>query len=159
MRALFAGSFMPPTLGHLDIIRRGAGLFDELVVAVLVNGEKTYALSPEARVGMLKKIMRDLSNVSVVSSDGLLVDLVRETGCDVILKGVRDASDMSYEMQLAEANRMLAGYETLFLPSLPEFSRLSSTIVRDCAKHRASLKNMVSEELIDEIYKIYAPCI
>lgn len=159
MRALFAGSFMPPTLGHLDIITRGAGLFDELVVAVLSNREKTYALDAETRVGMLKKITRNITNVRIVSSYGLLVDVMKETGSDVILKGVRDVSDMAFELQMADANRMLAGYETLLLPSLPEFSRLSSTIVRDCASHGASLKNMVSDELIDEIYKIYAPCI
>lgn len=159
MKALFAGSFMPPTLGHLDIIKRGAALFDELVVAVLANGQKTYEISADARVDMLKRITRNINNVSIVCSGGLLVDLMKKTGCDVILKGVRDASDMGYELQLADANRLLAGYETLFMPSLSVYSRLSSTIVRDCARHGASLKGMVSDELIDDIYKIYAPCI
>ena len=97
-----------------------------------------------------------LRKVTVISSSGLLVDVMRETGAQVILRGVREAGDMREELQIAEAHRMLGGYETLMLPSLPEYSRLSSTIVRDCAKHRASLMGMVPEEIIEEIYAVYA---
>lgn len=156
MKALFAGSFSPPTLGHLDIIRRGSRLFDGLVVAVLGQAEKTYVLSPEQRADMLRRITRDIPNVEIVCSTGLLVDLMRETGASVILRGVREAGDMREELQIAEAHRMLGGYETLMLPSLPKFSRLSSTIVRDCASHRASLRGMVPEEIMEEIYAVYA---
>ena len=157
MKALFAGSFMPPTLGHLDIIRRGAAMFDELIVAVLCSRDKKYELTPEKRMEMLYTITKDVKNVRIVCSSGLLVDLMKETGADIILRGVRDPNDVAYELQLAEANRRLGGYETLMLPSLAEYSRLSSTIVRDCACHRASLEGMVSDELINEIYDIYAP--
>lgn len=156
MKALFAGSFSPPTCGHLDIIKRGAQLFDEVIVAVMCNAGKKYALSPEMRAEMLKKITRDIPNVRIVFSTGLLVDLMREVDAQVILRGVRDMGDMQAEMQIAEAHRKLGGYETLFLPSLPELSRLSSTIVRDCASHRASLSGMVPEEIIDEVYAVYA---
>ena len=156
MKALFAGSFSPPTCGHLDIIRRGAAIFDELVVAVMCQAGKQYALTPERRADMLRKIAKDLPNVTITYSSGLLVDLMRETGAQVILRGVREAGDMREELQIAEAHRMLGGYETLMLPSLPEYSRLSSTIVRDCAMHRASLKGMVPEEIIDEVYAVYA---
>lgn len=156
MKALFAGSFSPPTCGHLDIIKRGAQLFDEVIVAVMCNAGKKYALSPEMRAEMLKKITRDIPNVRIVFSTGLLVDLMREVDAQVILRGVRDMGDMQAEMQIAEAHRKLGGYETLFLPSLPELSRLSSTIVRDCASHRASLIGMVPEEIIDEVYAVYA---
>lgn len=156
MKALFAGSFSPPTCGHLDIIKRGAQLFDEVIVAVMCNAGKKYALTPEMRAEMLKKITRDIPNVRIVFSTGLLVDLMREVDAQVILRGVRDMGDMQAEMQIAEAHRKLGGYETLFLPSLPELSRLSSTIVRDCASHRASLIGMVPEEIIDEVYAVYA---
>jgi pantetheine-phosphate adenylyltransferase len=156
MKALFAGSFSPPTCGHLDIIRRGACLFDELIVAVLSQAGKAYPLSPAARAGMLEKITRGFANVRIVHSTGLLVDLMCEVGADVILRGVREPVDMRDELQVAEAHRRLGGYETLFLPSLPEFSRLSSTIVRDCAYHRASLEGMAPPEIIDEIYAVYA---
>ena len=156
MKALFAGSFSPPTCGHLDIIKRGAQLFDEVIVAVMCNAGKKYALTPEMRAEMLKKITGDIPNVRIVFSTGLLVDLMREVDAQVILRGVRDMGDMQAEMQIAEAHRKLGGYETLFLPSLPELSRLSSTIVRDCASHRASLSGMVPEEIIDEVYAVYA---
>ncbi len=156
MKALFAGSFSPPTFGHLDIIKRGAAIFDELVVAVMCQAGKTYPLSPEQRADMIRRIAKDIPGVTVISSSGLLVDVLRETGAQVILRGVREAGDMREELQIAEAHRMLGGYETLMLPSLPEYSRLSSTIVRDCAKHRASLKGMVPEEIMDEIYAVYA---
>ena len=156
MKALFAGSFSPPTCGHLDIIKRGATLFDVLYVAVLSQSGKGHQLTPEKRAQMLKTIASDIPNVRVVHSTGLLVDLMRETGAQVILRGVRDAVEVRDELQIAEAHRKLGGYETLFLPSLPEFSRLSSTIVRDCAYHRASLSGMVPEEIIEEIYAAYA---
>ena len=79
-----------------------------------------------------------------------------QVGADVILRGVRDAGDVREEMQIAQAHRMLGGYETLMLPSLPELSRLSSTVVRDCAAHRASLAGMVPEEIMEDIYAVYA---
>lgn len=143
-------------MGHLDIIRRGAKLFDTLTVAVLCQAGKQYALTPEKRADMLRRITSDIPNVEIVYSSGLLVDLMRQMDAQVILRGVRDAGDIPMELQIAEAHRKLGGYETLMLPSLPEFSRLSSTIVRDCALHRAPLDGMVPQELIDEIYAVYA---
>lgn len=156
MKAIFAGSFSPPTCGHLDLIVRGAKLFDELVVAVLSQKEKRYSVPPELRAGMLEKITAGMPNVRVVRSSGLLVDLMRDEGADVILRGVRDMGDMQTELQIADAHRRLGGCETLFLPALSEFSRISSTVVRDCAAHRASLKGLVPDCIIDEIYAVYA---
>ncbi len=151
---MFAGSFSPPTYGHLDIIRRGAQIFDSLTVAVLCQAGKKYPLSPEKRAEMLKTITKDIPNVEIVYSSGLLIDLMRQTGAEVILRGVRDAGDIRDELQLADAQRALGGYETLYLPSLPQFSRISSTIVRDCALHHASLEGMVPPEIVEEIYKV-----
>jgi len=156
MKAIYAGSFSPPTFGHLDVIRRGAAMFDEVIVAVLSQSEKKYLFTPEMRADMLERITADIPGVRVVSSTGLLVDLARREGADVILRGLRDASDLTFEMQLAEANRQISGFETVFLPSLPQYSRISSTIVRDCALHGAPISGMVPEEIVAEVYAVYA---
>ena len=155
MIAVYAGSFSPPTKGHLDIIRRGAAMFDTLIVAVLSQQEKHYRFSPEERLGMLKKIAGDLPNVRVISDTGLLVDVVRREGADVILRGLRNASDLQFEMQVAEANRQIGGIETVFISCLPEYSMISSTIVRDCAAHGAPIEAMVPKEISGEIYAAY----
>ena len=155
MIAIYAGSFSPPTLGHLDVIRRGAAMFDELVVAVLSQQAKQYLFSPETRMEMLKSITAEFPNVRVVMDTGLLVDVARREGADVILRGLRNSSDLLFEMQMAEANRQIGGVETVFLGCRPEYSQISSTIVRDCAFHGAPLKAMVPEEIIDQIYSAF----
>lgn len=152
MRAIYAGSFAPPTLGHLDIIRRAAGLFDEVVVAVLSQAEKRYAFSLEKRCEMLRRATGAIAHVRVVGDDGLLVDLARREGADVIVRGIRGAADLELEMQLATANRQIGGMETVFLACLPEHAHLSSTIVRDCARHGAPIAGMVPPEIVNDIY-------
>ena len=155
MKAIYAGSFSPPTMGHLDVIRRGAALFDELIVAVVGQSEKQYRFSLEARAEMVRKVVRGIPGVRVVSSTGLLVDLARSEGADVLLRGLREASDLPFELQLADANRLIGGFETLFITSLPQYSRISSSIVRDCALHGAPIDGMVPDEIIDDIYAVY----
>ena len=155
MIAVYAGSFSPPTRGHLDVIRRASGMFDALIVAVLSQQEKRYRFSPEERCAMLRKIAGGLPNVRVITDDGLLVDVARREGADVILRGLRNASDLLFEMQLAEANRRIGGMETVFISCLPEYSMISSTIVRDCAAHGAPIEAMVPEEIAGEIYAAY----
>ena len=155
MIAVYAGSFSPPTRGHLDIIRRGAAMFDELVVAVLSQEAKQYRFSPQERREMLMEIAGDLPNVRVVSDAGLLVDVVRREGADVILRGLRNSSDLLFEMQMAEANRQIGGIETIFISCLPEHSMISSTIVRDCAAHGAPVEGMVPGEIAGKIYAAY----
>ena len=155
MIAVYAGSFSPPTKGHLDIIRRGAAMFDSLIVAVLSQEEKRYRFSPEDRRKMLETITEGLPNVRVISDTGLLVDVVRREGADVILRGLRNSSDLLFEMQMAEANRQIGGMETIFISCLPEYSMISSTIVRDCAAHGAPIGAMVPEEIAGEIYAAY----
>lgn len=155
MKAVYAGSFSPPTLGHLDIIRRAAGLFDELVVAVMSQTAKKYLFSPEQRLEMLRKITAEMSNVRVISDQGLLVDLVRREGADVIVRGLRNSADWMFESQMAEANRKIGGVETLFLSCLPEYSMISSTIVRDCAAHGAPIDAMVPHEIVGKIYDVF----
>ena len=155
MIAVYAGSFSPPTRGHLDIIRRGSEMFDQLVVAVLSQEAKQYLFSPEDRREMLQEITREFENVRVISDTGLLVDVVRREGADVILRGLRNSSDLLFEMQMAEANRQIGNIETVFISCLPEYSMISSTIVRDCASHGAPIASMVPEEIIGKIYAAY----
>lgn len=155
MKAIYAGSFSPPTLGHLDIISRAAGLFDEVVVAVLSQAAKKYLFSPEERLEMLEAITKDYPNVRVISDHGLLVDVMKREGADVIVRGLRNPEDLTFEMQVAEANRQIGGVETLFLSCRPEYSMISSTIVRDCASHGAPIQRMVPTEIVEKIYDAF----
>ena len=109
---------------------------------------------------MLLEITRGLENVRVVSDTGLLVDVVRREGADVIVRGLRNSSDLLFEMQMAEANRQIGNIETVFISCLPEYSMISSTIVRDCAAHGAPIDSMVPQEIIGKIYAAYgaSPC-
>ena len=160
MIAVYAGSFSPPTLGHLDVIRRAAGIFDELVVAVLSQQAKQYLFTPQQRLEMLRQITTEFKNVRVIADTGLLVDVAHREGADVIVRGLRNSSDLLFEMQMAEANRQIGGIETVFISCLPEYSMISSTIVRDCAAHGAPIDSMVPEEIIGKIYAAYGvkPC-
>ena len=160
MIAVYAGSFSPPTLGHLDVIRRAAGIFDELVVAVLSQQAKQYLFTPQQRLEMLRQITTEFKNVRVIADTGLLVDVAHREGADVIVRGLRNSSDLLFEMQMAEANRQIGKIETVFISCLPEYSMISSTIVRDCASHGAPIDSMVPEEIIGKIYAAYgvAPC-
>lgn len=155
MKAVYAGSFSPPTLGHMDIIERAAALFDEVVVAVLSQAEKKYLFSPEDRREMLETVTAGLPNVRVVSDHGLLVDLVKRENADVIVRGLRNTADLLFEMQLAQANRLIGGAETVFLSCRPEYSMISSTIVRDCAMHGAPIELMVPREIAGKIYDAF----
>ena len=155
MKAIYAGSFSPPTNGHMDIIVRAAQVFDEVIVAVLSQAAKQYLFSTEQRERMLKKATAGIQNVRVVSGEGLLVDLMKREGADVIVRGLRGSEDLPFEMQMAQANRLIGGVETVFLTSRPEYSMISSTIVRDCASHGAPIDRMVPKEIIQEIYDVY----
>lgn len=152
MRAIYAGSFSPPTLGHVDIIRRAAELFEEVVVAVLSQSEKAYLFSLQQRREMLERVTRGMERVRVVADTGMLVDLAKREGAGVILRGIRDASDLPLEMQMASANRLIGGLDTVFLACSPAYSLISSSIVRDCARHGAPIEGMVPPEIVNDIY-------
>lgn len=150
MRALFAGSFHPPTVGHADVICRSAAMFDSLIVAVMVNSEKKYLLSAEERVKMLKKICAPYSNVSVIASDGLTAETARRMGAGVLVRGVRGGLDVEYEIQIADINRRLTGIDTVFIPSLPENRCVSSTVVNDIARHGGAFEGLIPGEILDD---------
>nr|MDT0661528.1 pantetheine-phosphate adenylyltransferase [Micromonospora sp. DSM 115978] len=133
-RAVCPGSFDPVTNGHLDIIGRASRLFDEVVVGVLINQSKRGLFSVDERIAMLREVTRSYDNVRVESFRGLLVDFCRAQQAAVLIKGIRAVSDFDYELQMAQMNIGLAGVETLFMPTNPLYSFLSSSLVKDVAK-------------------------
>lgn len=133
-RAVCPGSFDPVTNGHLDIIGRSSRLFDEVIVAVLVNQSKRGLFTISERLEMLREVTKAYETVRVESFQGLTVDFCRAQGATVIVKGLRAVSDFDYELQMAQMNFGLAGVETLFMPTNPQNSFLSSSLVKDVAK-------------------------
>ncbi|WP_111765363.1 pantetheine-phosphate adenylyltransferase [Nakamurella deserti] len=142
-RAVCPGSFDPPTLGHLDIIGRTAGQFDELVVAVLVNPAKHGMFSLDERLALLRETTAEWPNVTVDSFTGLLVDYCRERDIRAIVKGIRAVTDFDYELQMAQMNKGLTGVDTFFLPTNPEFSFLSSSLVKQVAQYGGSVDHLL----------------
>ena len=141
--ALCAGSFDPPTNGHLDLIRRSAGMFDEVVVGVVANPSKTPRLSADRRMTLLSELLADLSNVSVQTFSGLVVDLASGLGVEVIVKGVRGVADYDAEVQMAHMNRHLSGVNTVFLPTTPEVAHISSSLVKEIFALGGSIEDLV----------------
>ncbi|HLL67127.1 MAG TPA: pantetheine-phosphate adenylyltransferase [Micromonosporaceae bacterium] len=133
-RAVCPGSFDPATNGHLDVISRASRLYDEVVVAVLVNDTKAGLFSIEERLEMLAEITAPYPNVRIADFRGLLVDFCRDHNIAVVVKGLRAVSDFDYELQMAQMNRGLADVETLFMATNPLVSFLSSSLVKDVAK-------------------------
>lgn len=133
MRAVCPGSFDPATFGHLDIIERTAALFDSVLVAVGRNSAKNYLFSPDERVDALTEATAHLPNVAVKPLRGLLVDYCRDESVDVVVKGLRFASDFEFELQMAQMNHVLSGIETVCLPTTARWAHISSTMVREIA--------------------------
>ncbi|MCE3553048.1 pantetheine-phosphate adenylyltransferase [Pseudonocardia sp. RS11V-5] len=154
-RAVCPGSFDPVTLGHLDVISRAAGLFDEVVVAVLINKKKQGLFSVEERIAMLEETTADLPNVRADSFHGLLVDYCRAHDIKAIVKGLRAVTDFDYELQMAQMNQRLSGVDTLFMSTNPEFSFLSSSLVKEVATYGGDVAHLlpptVHRQLLDRI--------
>ena len=150
--AVYPGSFDPCTNGHLDVIRRAARLFDNVVVAVLINDAKNPLFTIEERVDMIKKVTKQFPTVTVRSFSGLLADFMKENNYSLIIKGLRAVSDFEYEFQMALTNRALSNEaETIFLPCSTEFMFLSSSVVKDIAKYDGCLEGLVPDEIIGAI--------
>ncbi|MDN5747629.1 MAG: pantetheine-phosphate adenylyltransferase [Pseudonocardia sp.] len=144
-RAVCPGSFDPPTLGHLDIIGRTAPLFDEVVVAVLVNKSKKGLFTVAERMDMLVEQVAPYPNVRVDSFHGLLVDYCRTHDVRAIVKGIRAVSDFDYELKMAQMNHRLAGVDTLFMPTSPEFSFVASSLVKEVATYGGDVSHLLPE--------------
>jgi pantetheine-phosphate adenylyltransferase len=149
--AIYAGSFDPPTLGHADIIRRGAALFDRLVVAVGNNPAKRYRFDLAERTRLVRSSCEDLPHVEVVSFDGLLVDTATAVGAQVILRGLRPLGDFDLEFRNGLANRDLTGIETIFLLASPEQVYVSSSLVKEIASHGGDVSRYVSADVLDAL--------
>jgi pantetheine-phosphate adenylyltransferase len=144
-RAVCPGSFDPVTLGHLDIVERASSIYDEVTVAVLVNKKKSSLYTVDERMALLAEVTKGYGNVVVDSFHGLLVDYCQAKDIPVIVKGLRAVSDFDYELQMAQMNLSLAGVETLFMTTNPQYSFLSSSLVKEVATYGGDVSGLVPE--------------
>ena len=147
-RAACPGSFDPVTNGHLDVIERTSRLFDEVVVAVLVNKSKHGLFTTEERIELLRQSTAEWPNVTVDSFHGLLVDFCKANGIQVMVKGLRAVSDFDYELQMGQMNHSLAEVETLFMPTNPLYSFLSSSLVKEVATYGGDVSRLVPSPVL-----------
>ena len=155
--ALCPGSFDPVTLGHLDIIERSARHFDEVIIAVIRNPQKTQSLfSLEERQEMLKEALSHVGNVRIEFFKGLLVEFAKEHGADAIVKGLRAVSDFDYELQMAQMNQKLSGIDTFFLSTSPQYSFLSSSLVVEVARFGGDVSAMVPKHVNDRLIERFS---
>ncbi len=146
-RAVCPGSYDPPTNGHLDIIERAAGLFDEVVVAVLINKSKRGLFPVEERMELLAEAVAHLDNVRIDSWHGLLVDYCRQHDIKAIVKGLRAVTDFDYELQMAQMNQQLSGVDTLFMSTSPEWSFVASSLVKEVATYGGDVAHLLPESV------------
>lgn len=143
-KVVFPGSFDPLTKGHLDMIERASHMFDEVVIAILINAEKKSMLSLEQRMDIIQHEIKGYHNVSCVSSDGLSVDLAKKIGAQAMLRGVRSVMDFEYEMKMAQANRFLnAELDTILMYTDPAYAFISSSIIREMLAYGQSVDELV----------------
>ena len=151
-KCLYPGSFDPVTLGHVDIIRRAAGIFDEVIVGVLHNPDKRGCFPVEKRLDMLRRECADFPNVRVIAYAGLMAECCREYGVTVAVRGVRGAADLEAEAAMAHINRRLnPALETLLLPALPEHVMISASMVRQLAMFHADISAYVPPQIVQDV--------
>ena len=144
--AVFPGSFDPVTIGHMDLIKRALAIFDKLVIGVLANSAKNPFFTEEERVYMLKELTKDMPGTEVIQFNGLLVDFVKETKADAVIRVIRNSIDFEYELPLAQANYKLDyKADTIFLATLPEHSYISSSAVRELVRYKGDIKGFVPD--------------
>ena len=154
--AVYPGSFDPLTNGHVDIILRGARLFDRIIVSVLVNLEKRPLFTVHERVDIARGVFKALSNVEVDTFDGLLVDYAGSRHAKVIVKGLRAVSDFDYELQMAQMNQRLTDIDTFFISTSPQYSFLSSSLVREVARFGGDVSGMVPPAVAKRLKERFA---
>lgn len=153
--AIYPGSFDPVTSGHLNIIRRAANIFDQVIVCVMVNaGKKSPMFTQDERVELIRRVTKDLSNVEVDCSSELLAEYARRKGGCVIVKGLRAGSDFENEFQMAIINRKINPYlDTMFLTAEPQFMYMSSSMVKELGSYNVELNDFLPEEIIPDFQK------
>jgi pantetheine-phosphate adenylyltransferase len=142
-KAIFPGSFDPITLGHVDIINRGATLFDEIIIAIGENSSKDYMFSIDERVAFIESAFKDNSKVRVMNYSGLTIDFCKEIEVDFIMRGLRNPADFEFEKAIAHTNRHLSTLETVFLLTSSQTSFISSSIVREIIRYEGDYKKLV----------------
>ena len=153
-RAVYPGSFDPVTNGHFDIIERASGIFDELIIGVLVNQSKSPMFTSDERVELIRMLVKDLPNVKVKKFNGLLVDFAHEEAAHVIVRGLRAVTDFEYELQMSQTNKVIADdLETVFLTTNLRYSYLSSSIVKEIASYKGDISQFVDPRIAIEINK------
>ena len=153
VKAIFPGSFDPITNGHMDVIGRGLKLFDQLVIAVGQNPDKDELFTPEQRVEMIRELVTDMPRVTVESYNCLTVKFAAEIQANVMLRGLRNLTDVQYEFQLAMTNRSVAGIETVFVMTSEEFGFVNSTMVRQVAMLGGDVSKLIPESVYDKVKK------
>lgn len=146
-KAIFPGSFDPITLGHFDIIKRSVSLFDEIVIAIGINSEKKYMFSLEERKRFIEETFQDYPSISVISYEGLTIDLCKKLEANFILRGLRNPADFEFEKAIAHTNRRLAKIETVFLLTAAKTSYISSSIVRDVIRNGGEYQMLVPDSV------------
>ena len=153
---IYPGSFDPITIGHMDIIRRAAVLFDKVIVAVLNNPAKKGAFPIEERLNMIRKACASIPNVEVDTFGGLLADYVKQTRAQAVVRGLRGISDFESECQMAQVNQqVLPGMETLFMMTRPEHAHISSSVVRELASFGGDVQAYIPPEIREDVLRYY----
>ncbi len=155
--AIFPGTFDPITNGHLDIIRRGSTLFDEVVVAVGEHPGKKPLLPQDERTQIIREIIADMPNVRVEFFTGLTVDYAKEVGASAILRGIRNSSDLQFEFQVALTNRAVASVETVFIMTSTEYAFTSSSLIKEIAQMGGDISALVPPQVLGHIKENYKP--
>ena len=150
-RVVCPGSFDPITYGHLDIVERASSIFDEVVIAVMVNKTKQTLFTVEERMEMTKEVTGKFPNVKVDSWSGLLVDYCKKNDVSIIVKGLRAVTDFDYELQMSQINLQLQGVETLFISTAPAHSFLSSSLVKEIASHGGDVSSYIPAVLLERL--------
>ena len=153
--AVCPGSFDPITVGHVDLVERAAAIFDEVVLCVMINGEKNHMFTPRQRLEMAQAALAHIPNARAEAYTGLLAEFARELGACALVKGARSGTDFDWEFQLAQINRdLVERLDTVLLPARPCHVHISSTMVREMIRYRQKLDNCVPAPVADMIWKI-----
>ncbi|MDU1903221.1 MAG: pantetheine-phosphate adenylyltransferase [Dysgonomonas sp.] len=146
-KAIFPGTFDPFTIGHDSLVRRGLTIVDEIVISIGVNESKKTYFPLEKRIAMIKQLYRDEPRVSIASYDCLTVDFANQVGAEFIIRGIRSVNDFEYEKTIADMNRKISGIETFVLFTEPEYTHISSTIVRELLRYGHDIKDFVPKDI------------
>lgn len=156
LKAVFPGSFDPPTSGHINVIERASGVFNELIVVVAENKRKKYLFSASERADMIRELVKERKNVTVTICDTLIVEFMKKNGIELLVRGVRGVEDFSYEFELSMMNRTLdPGIETIFMTTDPEYFVIRSSSIKELASFGGDLHGMVPPLVAKELKKKY----